>query len=203
MRILRWSRDRVAEGAPLLREYVGKTCIEGSNPSDSASTRIASDRIGSQMSPVCLVQRGFLLAGWLPTGADPSCPCGGSPWGAAAGLGVRRLATRGMHRCSCARGQRAGAGAVCGSPKPAVQDALSLSARVWPRLAASASDSLKAASAVPVDKSSTEPISTPPAGTVRAGVEPGRDQRSGVRDAQGHAGVRAHARAPAGGPGFA
>jgi predicted amino acid-binding ACT domain protein len=31
-----WSRDRVAEGAPLLREYVGKTCIEGSNPSDSA-----------------------------------------------------------------------------------------------------------------------------------------------------------------------
>jgi hypothetical protein len=26
----------VAEGAPLLREYVGKTCIEGSNPSDSA-----------------------------------------------------------------------------------------------------------------------------------------------------------------------
>jgi hypothetical protein len=27
----------VAEGAPLLREYVGKTCIEGSNPSGSAS----------------------------------------------------------------------------------------------------------------------------------------------------------------------
>ncbi len=26
----------MAEGAPLLREYVGKTCIEGSNPSDSA-----------------------------------------------------------------------------------------------------------------------------------------------------------------------
>jgi hypothetical protein len=26
----------VAEGAPLLREYVGKTCIEGSNPSGSA-----------------------------------------------------------------------------------------------------------------------------------------------------------------------
>jgi hypothetical protein len=26
----------VAEGAPLLREYVGKTCIEGSNPSVSA-----------------------------------------------------------------------------------------------------------------------------------------------------------------------
>lgn len=32
-----WSRDREAEGAPLLREYAGKTCIEGSNPSDSAS----------------------------------------------------------------------------------------------------------------------------------------------------------------------
>ncbi len=32
------SRDREAEGAPLLREYAGKTCIEGSNPSDSAST---------------------------------------------------------------------------------------------------------------------------------------------------------------------
>jgi hypothetical protein len=29
----------VAEGAPLLREYVGKTCIEGSNPSDSAKPR--------------------------------------------------------------------------------------------------------------------------------------------------------------------
>ena len=34
---MRWSRDREAEGAPLLREYAGKTCIEGSNPSDSAS----------------------------------------------------------------------------------------------------------------------------------------------------------------------
>jgi hypothetical protein len=28
----------VAEGAPLLREYAGKTCIEGSNPSGSAKT---------------------------------------------------------------------------------------------------------------------------------------------------------------------
>ena len=28
----------MAEGAPLLREYVGKTCIEGSNPSGSART---------------------------------------------------------------------------------------------------------------------------------------------------------------------
>ena len=26
----------MAEGAPLLREYVGKTCIKGSNPFDSA-----------------------------------------------------------------------------------------------------------------------------------------------------------------------
>jgi hypothetical protein len=39
----------VAEGAPLLREYVGKTCIEGSNPSGSA--KHASDQ-----SP----ERGFL-----------------------------------------------------------------------------------------------------------------------------------------------
>src|SRR6185295_14736013 len=31
-------RDREAEGAPLLREYAGKTCIEGSNPSGSAKT---------------------------------------------------------------------------------------------------------------------------------------------------------------------
>ena len=30
----------MAEGAPLLREYVGKTCIEGSNPSDSAKHNI-------------------------------------------------------------------------------------------------------------------------------------------------------------------
>ena len=29
----------MAEGAPLLREYVGKTCIEGSNPSDSANQK--------------------------------------------------------------------------------------------------------------------------------------------------------------------
>jgi hypothetical protein len=34
----------VAEGAPLLREYVGKTCIEGSNPSDSASDALAKHR---------------------------------------------------------------------------------------------------------------------------------------------------------------
>jgi tryptophanase len=30
----------VAEGAPLLREYAGKTCIEGSNPSDSANLNV-------------------------------------------------------------------------------------------------------------------------------------------------------------------
>jgi hypothetical protein len=29
----------VAEGAPLLREYAGKTCIKGSNPFDSARTK--------------------------------------------------------------------------------------------------------------------------------------------------------------------
>ena len=46
-RSLCWSRDRVAEGAPLLREYVGKTCIEGSNPSVSASKNIkAHDSVG-------------------------------------------------------------------------------------------------------------------------------------------------------------
>ncbi len=38
----------MAEGAPLLREYVGKTCIEGSNPSGSA-------RQASEPSPA----RGF------------------------------------------------------------------------------------------------------------------------------------------------
>ena len=35
----------MAEGAPLLREYVGKTCIEGSNPSDSASLNRAQRRL--------------------------------------------------------------------------------------------------------------------------------------------------------------
>ncbi len=29
----------MAEGAPLLREYVGKTCIQGSNPCGSANQR--------------------------------------------------------------------------------------------------------------------------------------------------------------------
>ena len=30
----------MAEGAPLLREYVGKTCIKGSNPFDSARPQV-------------------------------------------------------------------------------------------------------------------------------------------------------------------
>ena len=34
----------MAEGAPLLREYVGKTCIEGSNPSDSASVKKSEEQ---------------------------------------------------------------------------------------------------------------------------------------------------------------
>ena len=34
----------MAEGAPLLREYVGKTCIEGSNPSVSAKPKKAITR---------------------------------------------------------------------------------------------------------------------------------------------------------------
>ena len=40
----------MAEGAPLLREYVGKTCIEGSNPSGSA-------KLASAPSP----ERGFFI----------------------------------------------------------------------------------------------------------------------------------------------
>jgi hypothetical protein len=43
MQVLRRSRDRVAEGAPLLREYVGKTCIKGSNPFDSAKSVLLVD----------------------------------------------------------------------------------------------------------------------------------------------------------------
>ena len=34
----------MAEGAPLLREYVGKTCIEGSNPSGSANPSLNARR---------------------------------------------------------------------------------------------------------------------------------------------------------------
>ena len=36
----------MAEGAPLLRAYVGKTCIEGSNPSDSASDPPSQSGLG-------------------------------------------------------------------------------------------------------------------------------------------------------------
>ena len=32
-----WRRGREVEGTPLLREHAGKTCIEGSNPSVSAT----------------------------------------------------------------------------------------------------------------------------------------------------------------------
>jgi hypothetical protein len=45
----------VAEGAPLLREYVGKTCIEGSNPSGSA--KLPMDREG-----ISKIRRAELLA---------------------------------------------------------------------------------------------------------------------------------------------
>ena len=46
-----WSRDRVAEGAPLLREYVGKTCIEGSNPSGSAKNILPAAVLGRRAGP--------------------------------------------------------------------------------------------------------------------------------------------------------
>ena len=45
----------MAEGAPLLREYVGKTCIEGSNPSGSA--KLLMDREG-----ISKIRRAELLA---------------------------------------------------------------------------------------------------------------------------------------------
>ena len=42
----------MAEGAPLLREYVGKTCIEGSNPSDSAKNmQLLSGSTGEWFPP--------------------------------------------------------------------------------------------------------------------------------------------------------
>ncbi len=42
----------MAEGAPLLREYVGKTCIEGSNPSGSAKHDIQIvGRLGTRFHP--------------------------------------------------------------------------------------------------------------------------------------------------------
>ena len=51
----------MAEGAPLLREYVGKTCIEGSNPSGSANNKMQTvSAIGPTFSAVhgSLVQGG-------------------------------------------------------------------------------------------------------------------------------------------------
>ena len=54
----------MAEGAPLLREYVGKTCIEGSNPSDSASTRPSNLLSGVRGRSEPRTTRGFLL--WAP-----------------------------------------------------------------------------------------------------------------------------------------
>ena len=50
----------MAEGAPLLREYVGKTCIEGSNPSDSAKARFACVLAG-QRTPLKAPYTGALL----------------------------------------------------------------------------------------------------------------------------------------------
>ena len=50
--LARRRRDRVAEGAPLLREYAGKTCIVGSNPTVSA-------REGSES-----IHRGMKNRGW-------------------------------------------------------------------------------------------------------------------------------------------
>ena len=51
----------MAEGAPLLREYVGKTCIQGSNPCDSASEMFAKVRIGPVKAPQTQCLRGFLV----------------------------------------------------------------------------------------------------------------------------------------------
>lgn len=51
----------MAEGAPLLREYAGKTCIVGSNPTVSANEAFAlrNRRVPSE-SPAL---RGFLIRG--------------------------------------------------------------------------------------------------------------------------------------------
>jgi hypothetical protein len=67
----------VAEGAPLLREYVGKTCIEGSNPSVSASTPNAPKGASS------FLERGCGDKTALPTGR----------------LKNQQLGTRGAHPC--------------------------------------------------------------------------------------------------------
>ena len=53
----------MAEGAPLLREYVGKTCIEGSNPSGSARDSVFKGRYGLQEAPQTQCSRGFFVPG--------------------------------------------------------------------------------------------------------------------------------------------
>src|SRR5262245_12284657 len=47
--------DRVAEGARLLSEYATKSCIEGSNPSLSATSFWRDDRVaeGARLESVC------------------------------------------------------------------------------------------------------------------------------------------------------
>ena len=56
----------MAEGAPLLREYVGKTCIEGSNPSGSAKKTF---RINNLLQP-----GQFLGKSWVKKGAQGNYP---------------------------------------------------------------------------------------------------------------------------------
>src|SRR5690554_5824946 len=50
-----WRGGRAAEGAPLLREYRGKTSIEGSNPSLSANQ--SPRRAGTKHAPVAQLDR--------------------------------------------------------------------------------------------------------------------------------------------------
>jgi cytochrome c553 len=56
----------VAEGAPLLREYVGKTCIEGSNPSDSASMQTSRPAPGRLCFLCWLLRVVLVLLVWPP-----------------------------------------------------------------------------------------------------------------------------------------
>ena len=64
----------MAEGAPLLREYVGKTCIEGSNPSGSAKTPFhgVSSSLKTRLNPsvhaglvISCASRRFLIPPFL------------------------------------------------------------------------------------------------------------------------------------------
>jgi hypothetical protein len=59
-------RDRVAEGAPLLREYVGKTCIKGSNPFVSAKS-LDRQRAYRRAAPSCALS----FVGPVPALGDP------------------------------------------------------------------------------------------------------------------------------------